>query len=101
MRIAESTSTPFEDSGRATPFHEHSTNGASMNDQNLSEKVVGLETTLMHLQHEFEQLNSVVLQQQRELDAMKLKMKGLSEKVVELELPAEQNDPTDEKPPHY
>lgn len=72
-----------------------------MNEQNLSEKVVSLETTLMHLQHEFEQLNSVVLQQQREIDAIKLKMQGLSDKVVELELPAEQSDMTGEKPPHY
>jgi len=72
-----------------------------MNEQKLTDKVVSLETTLMHLQHEFEQLNSVVLDQQRELDAMKLKMKGLNEKIVELELPPEQSGPADEVPPHY
>jgi len=64
-------------------------------------KIVSLESAVAHLQHEFEQLNGVVIEQVRVLERLKDSIVALESR---LESPGEDNEPFDphlDRPPHY
>ncbi len=60
-----------------------------------------VESILMHVQHEVEQLNSAILQRNTELDSLSRSMKQLDSRLGVLEEDGEGHDPGQEKPPHY
>ena len=60
-----------------------------------------LETVLMHLQHDVEQLNDAILQQNKVVETLSKSMKRLDSRLGELEIEEEGHDSYDEKPPHY
>lgn len=60
-----------------------------------------LESLLMHLQHDCEQLGQVVWRQQAELDALRRELAKLNERLDDLSEEPEVRDPLAERPPHY
>lgn len=60
-----------------------------------------LESLLMHLQHDFETLNAVVLDQQRQLARLQQVLTRVDDRLNRLSLDEEQRDPEAERPPHY
>ena len=66
-----------------------------------SERLTAIESALMHLQHEVEQLNAAVLGQQRDIDGIRKELERLTGHVERLEQDPETRDPKAEKPPHY
>ncbi len=73
-----------------------------MSENSLSdERLTAIETLLMHMQHELEQLNSALLGQQRDTDALRKDLDRLRGHIERLETAPEARDPKLEKPPHY
>ncbi|MCA9041657.1 MAG: SlyX family protein [Planctomycetaceae bacterium] len=66
----------------------------------LEQRIMELETLFTHLQHDVQQLNQVILEQQKQLDALHKKNEQLLQHIEELEKP-EERDPLQERPPHY
>lgn len=64
------------------------------------ERIVDAEMALTHLQHDYDALNQVVLEQQKTIDGLMLKIQKLEAKVQTNSDP-EVRDAADEKPPHY
>ena len=64
------------------------------------ERLVDLESALAHLQYDFEQLHSVVLSQQSEIEQLKRDFQQLQDR-LEHAGPGAGHDPLDERPPHY
>jgi len=60
-----------------------------------------LESLLMHLQHDYETLNAVVLEQQRQLTRLQQMLSRVDDRLNRLALDEEQRDPQAERPPHY
>lgn len=60
-----------------------------------------VESLLMHLQHDFETLNAVVLEQQRQLTRLQQLVTRVDDRLNRLSLDEEQRDPQAERPPHY
>ena len=67
----------------------------------LEERVVELELLVTHLERDLGSLNSVVRDQQSELDALKRLISRLDDRVTRLADDDETRDAIDEKPPHY
>ncbi|MCG6154488.1 SlyX family protein [Rubinisphaera margarita] len=71
-----------------------------MNDpQKLNQRVVDLESMIMILQRDLEQMSSVVHDQQRQIEDLQTQIDHWNDKFASDldDLP----DPLDEKPPHY
>lgn len=66
-----------------------------------SARIIELELQLMHLQKDFDALNSMVLKQGRRLDELSGLVQQLTSKLELSAQPAVQRDLHDEKPPHY
>ena len=66
-----------------------------------SEKIIRLEMTVAHLEHELEQMHSVLLSVQAELKAVRDQMSKLERRLVLATEVDEQREPADERPPHY
>lgn len=66
----------------------------------LSDRVVHLETLTMHLQHDLEQMNSALIDQQRELGRLRQFLASIDDRMQRLE-PTDKLDPLSERPPHY
>lgn len=65
-------------------------------------RLVALESLVMHLQHDVETLNSVILEQQKELTLLRTILKRLDDRVSRVgETSDVPFDPSLEKPPHY
>jgi uncharacterized coiled-coil protein SlyX len=64
-----------------------------------SERLTHLESLLMHLQYEVEQLNKVLLDQRGEIDQFRRELRRFRETAEEQ--PEGPRDPAAEKPPHY
>ena len=76
-------------------------NDPAENDR-LRERVTELETVLTHVQHDFQQLNEVVLQQQDRFTVIERQLVRLEQQLRTMaDAPTEAIDPLDEKPPHY
>ncbi|QDU00299.1 SlyX family protein [Gimesia aquarii] len=69
--------------------------------EELLSRLNGLESVLMHIQHDIEQLNEAILQQGRVVDAITKSMKQLDFRIGMLEEEEEGPDSYQEKPPHY
>jgi len=65
----------------------------------LEQRLIQVETVLMQVQHDVEQLNKAVLDQQAELTHLKGALDRLTATLEEP--PAEPRNPVDERPPHY
>ncbi|WP_162006793.1 SlyX family protein [Roseimaritima sediminicola] len=67
-----------------------------------SERLTEIEIQLTHQQRFTEQLNEVIAEQYRMIEALERKVVGLETQVRRLrDTPPEQTDLADEKPPHY
>lgn len=60
-----------------------------------------IESILMHVQHEVEQLNGAVIQRNTEVDVLSKTLKLLDSRLGVLEEEDEGREPDMEKPPHY
>jgi len=69
--------------------------------RNDSDRITDLETALMHLQNDFEQLNEVVLENGRTIAEMQQALIRLTGKLDAMEASHESRSLEDDKPPHY
>jgi uncharacterized coiled-coil protein SlyX len=66
------------------------------------ERLIRLETALMQLEHDVEQLNASLIAQHRSLEALRVAVERLEWRLDRDGAgPPETRDPEDEKPPHY
>ena len=68
------------------------------------ERLVRIETTLMHLDHDVRQMHEAILAQQRELDSLRRTVERFEvalERQGQPGIEPEVRDPAAEKPPHY
>ena len=76
-----------------------------MNDrsQDVSMQIANLETAVAHQQHAYDGLNQVVVEQAKAIELLQRKLAKLESTIGELrsQLPGEERDLVDEKPPHY
>ncbi|MFK7767770.1 MAG: SlyX family protein [Mariniblastus sp.] len=66
-----------------------------------AKRLTNLETSLMHLQSDYDSLNEVVLDNARRLDKMAAMLQRLTEKFEAASEPVQERNAEDEKPPHY
>lgn len=69
--------------------------------EELLSRLNEVESILMHVQHEVEQLNEAIIQRNTEVDHLRKSMKLLDSRLGVLEEGEEGGDPEMEKPPHY
>ncbi|HAH44572.1 SlyX family protein [Gimesia sp.] len=69
--------------------------------EELVARLTQVESILMHLQHDVEQLNEAVLQQNTSVDSLSKTLKRLDSRLGALEAEDEGPDPVQDKPPHY
>jgi uncharacterized coiled-coil protein SlyX len=72
-----------------------------MSPENSEDRVVKLEFLVTHLEHEVATLNSVILEQQKQIDALNRTIARLDDRVTRLTFDEERRDPQSERPPHY
>jgi SlyX protein len=65
------------------------------------ERIVKLELLVTHLEHELAQMHSVVLAQQKQLEALERVVSRLDERLTRVTSDDEQRDILSERPPHY
>ncbi len=68
-------------------------------DKDLAERLEKLESNLAHLEHLYDQLNQVVLEQSRTLTRLQGAQQKVAQTVESMEL--ERIKATNPKPPHY
>jgi uncharacterized coiled-coil protein SlyX len=68
-------------------------------DKELAERLEKVESNLAHLEHQYDQLNQVVLEQARELAKLNSVQQRISQTVEGIEL--DRIKSTNAKPPHY
>ena len=69
---------------------------------NTSDDLIELQTQLAFQEHTIAELNTVLINQQQQMDLLKLEIKLLKEKLSTLEDRVEHGStPQHEKPPHY
>lgn len=62
--------------------------------------LVKIETKLSYQEDLFDQLNSIIIRQQKEIDSLKRELLLLKEKITTINESTENNN-MDERPPHY
>lgn len=67
----------------------------------LEERIIKLETIVMHLQHDIEQLNAATLAQQKEIKSLKQYIERLQSRLDQADDDPEARDLREERPPHY
>ncbi len=72
-----------------------------MSNESAEQRIVNLEMALAHLQHDLEQMSSVVLDQQRKIETLQVLLKQMEHQLADENEPAEKRSPLDERPPHY
>jgi uncharacterized coiled-coil protein SlyX len=71
-------------------------------DTSLDDRLVRLETTILQLEHDVEQLNESLVAQHRALEALRVVVERLEWRLDrEGAAPPEARDPEEERPPHY
>ena len=68
---------------------------------NSEERLTAIESLLMQIQYDVEQLHEAVLGQRRDLESLRRVVDQLHGQVERLEIGPESRDPHAEKPPHY
>lgn len=71
------------------------------NSESLLNRITELEIRWMQLQQDFDALNSVVLEQQRELVVWRAAFARLEARLESIAEPEPPRDPLAERPPHY
>jgi len=67
-----------------------------------NDRIVRIETALMHVEHDVEQLHQALVAQQREIESFRRILERIEAALDrEAGLPSEVRDPLAEKPPHY
>ena len=66
-----------------------------------AQRLTKLETSMMHLQNDFDSLNAVVLENARRLERMANTIQTLSDRLQAAIEPTSERDAEDEIPPHY
>ncbi|HSG69247.1 MAG TPA: SlyX family protein [Planctomycetaceae bacterium] len=66
-----------------------------------TERIVELESQIAHLQHDLDQLGSVVYEQRKLIEQLQGEQQKLAHRLEELQEGSEQRDPESERPPHY
>ena len=70
--------------------------------QVTSQQIIELETKIAFMELSIEQLNDVIIKQQKMLDSLQAKITQLDSKIEqESQYWSQNNNPVDEKPPHY
>ncbi|VFQ45987.1 SlyX family protein [Desulfoluna butyratoxydans] len=65
------------------------------------DRLMDIETKLAFQEHTIDELNSVVIEQQREIDRLKNAVEFLLDKVSQIADTRMERAPSNEKPPHY
>ena len=65
------------------------------------DRQVRMETLLVHLQQDIEQINGSLTHQLKRMQEMDLRFARIERELELLHLPTEPRDPQHEKPPHY
>lgn len=65
------------------------------------QRLVDLELIVTHLQRDIDQLNGALVDQQRQLDALRRMLDRLNDRIDGLDGDGEDRDPGLERPPHY
>jgi SlyX protein len=66
-----------------------------------NDPLIDLESIVMHLQNDLEQMNNVILDQQREMESLNRKIQHLESRLDKTADSPEERDPLEERPPHY
>ncbi len=65
------------------------------------DRLIDIETKLSYQESLLDQLNSIIIKQQAELDALKRSLKNLQERISLLNEASSENNNINELPPHY
>jgi len=71
------------------------------NSDEITEKLVNLESLIAHVQYELEQLNAVVIEQNQKIDRLSSAQEKFEHRLESLSEDLDQRSPEDERPPHY
>ena len=67
-----------------------------------NDRLIRVESALMHIEHDLGQMHQAILAQQREIDAIRRILERFETAIErEAQLSSEVRDPASEKPPHY
>ncbi|MBL8819082.1 MAG: SlyX family protein [Planctomyces sp.] len=67
----------------------------------LLERLIRIETSLAHLQHDVDGLNASLTLQYRRLSEMDERFARIEHDLQQAQEPTSPRDPSDERPPHY
>ncbi|MGC1272062.1 MAG: SlyX family protein [Planctomycetaceae bacterium] len=70
-------------------------------DRSVADRLTAIESLLMHLQHDVDQLHESILAGRRDVDALRSGLDRLRSDIEQLDSTPETRDPKLEKPPHY
>tara|TARA_B100001059_G_C17354765_1_gene342304 strand:+ start:45 stop:251 length:207 start_codon:yes stop_codon:yes gene_type:complete len=65
------------------------------------DRLIDIETKLSYQESLLDQLNSIIIKQQAELDVLKRSLKNLQERIALLNEASSENNNINELPPHY
>lgn len=69
--------------------------------QTSEERIIALELMVMHLERDHSALNASLLEQQKEIEALRRTIARLDDRIARLGEDEEPRDPGEERPPHY
>lgn len=67
----------------------------------LEERIINLESVVMHLQRDMERLNDVLLDHAAALQSLRTRIETFDHRLETLHGDQEIRDPAEERPPHY
>jgi uncharacterized coiled-coil protein SlyX len=70
-----------------------------MNEKELLERIEKLESHQVHLEHQFDELNQVVIEQQKAMHKLQVQLQRMGQSLEAAEL--DRIKATNPKPPHY
>ncbi len=72
-----------------------------MTDDSLQQRVIELETLVMHLQHDLEQMHQVLIQRAADFETLHEKLQRLEGRMEGTDELPPLPDALDDRPPHY
>ena len=66
-----------------------------------SKKIIEIETKIAFQEETIEQLNEIIIEQQKAIDKLQLQLLQINSKIKEQDQWSHENSIIDEKPPHY
>ena len=67
----------------------------------LEARLIALESLCLHLQHDLETLNGVILEQNRQIERLRQLVTRVDDRLSQIAVEEETRDPQAERPPHY